>query len=616
MSNYPGTTIEVSRATAREIPKTILVDTPGVISLPPHSEDEEVTTRVLINEPLKGILQVGDAKNIRRTLHLTVQLAEMGLPMVMVLNMVDEANQRGVQINQHLLAERFAIPVIPTIATRGQGIEELQNALVAAHRPQIQLQYPQKIEIALAEISTRLPETPITPRSLGLLWLAGDEISSIWLKEHLSEEQFQEIEAIREVLQQSFDEPLAREIQKTRLSYVDQTADMTLVERGGEWKGFSSRLGHLASHSVWGTLILAFVLLAVYWFVGLFGAGTLVDLLEVELFEGILNPWITTWVERLSPFPIVTEFLVGEYGLWTMGMTYALALILPIVSTFFLAFGIMEDSGYLPRLAALSNRLFSFLGLNGKAVLPMVLGLGCVTMATLTTRVLENKRERLLVTLLLALAVPCSAQLGVVMGMLAGVSFTASLIWGVIVFLVLLVVGWLAARLVPGERTQLLVELPPLRLPMFSNVMLKTLARLEWYLKEVIPLFLLGTALMFTLDKVGILNWISNAGKPLVTGWLGLPAEASSAFLMGFLRRDFGATGLFMMQSQGFLTPIQVVVAMVTITLFIPCIASVMIIAKERSWKIAAGMFIIIFPLAFLVGGLLNRVLLIAGVIL
>ncbi len=234
-------------------------------------------------------------------------------------------------------------------------------------------------------------------------------------------------------------------------------------------------------------------------------------------------------------------------------------------------------------------------------------------MATLTTRVLENKRERLLVTLLLALAVPCSAQLGVVMGMLAGISFKASLVWGGIVFLVLLVVGWLAARLVPGKRTQLLIELPPLRWPQFSNVMLKTVARLEWYLKEVIPLFLLGTALMFILAKAGVLSWVSEAGKPLVTDWLGLPPEASSAFLMGFLRRDFGATGLFVMQSQGLLTPLQVVVAMVTITLFIPCIASVMVIAKERGWRMATGMMVLIFPLAFLVGGLLNRVLLGVG---
>jgi ferrous iron transport protein B len=274
---------------------------------------------------------------------------------------------------------------------------------------------------------------------------------------------------------------------------------------------------------------------------------------------------------------------------------------------------VLEDSGYLPRLAALSNRFFQAMGLNGKAVLPMVLGLGCVTMATLTTRVLESKRERVLVTLLLALAVPCSAQLGVVLGMLAAISLQATLIWGFVVVGVMLAVGWLAARILPGERTTLLVDLPPLRLPMFTNVVVKTLARLEWYLKEVVPLFLIGTAVMFLLSVTGGLAILIHAGEPLVAGWLGLPPQASAAFLMGFLRRDFGATGLFVMQSQGILNPLQVVVAMTTITLFVPCVASVVMIAKERDWRTAAGIIVLVFPLAFLVGGLMNRILLWVG---
>jgi ferrous iron transport protein B len=338
-----------------------------------------------------------------------------------------------------------------------------------------------------------------------------------------------------------------------------------------------------------------------------------VGLLEENLFGTIINPWTAAWVNRLAPFPLLADFLVGEYGLWTMGMTYALALILPIVTTFFLAFGVLEDSGYLPRLSVLANRFFQAVGLNGKAVLPMVLGLGCVTMATMTTRILESKRDRLLVILLLALALPCSAQLGVVMGMLAGISFSATLIWAGIVTAVLLAVGGLAARLVPGARTPLLVELPPLRLPALSNVLIKTVARLEWYLKEVIPLFLLGTAIMFALDKLGALPWLIRAGEPLVSGWLGLPPEASAAFLLGFLRRDFGATGLFVLEAQGLLSPVQVVVAMVTVTLFIPCVASIFMIARERGPRAAAAITALIFPLAFLVGGMLYRLLLVVG---
>jgi ferrous iron transport protein B len=239
----------------------------------------------------------------------------------------------------------------------------------------------------------------------------------------------------------------------------------------------------------------------------------------------------------------------------------------------------------------------------------MVLGLGCVTMATMTTRILESRRERLLVILLLALAVPCSAQLGVVMGMLASISLIATLIWAGVVALILLVVGWLAARLMPGERSALIVELPPLRWPRLTNVLLKTLARLEWYVKEALPLFLVGTAIMFALNAVGALPWLIRAGKPLVAGWLGLPPEASAAFLLGFLRRDFAATGLFVMQTRGALSAAQVVVAMVTLTLFIPCIASVIMIAKERGPRTATALTVLIFPLAFLIGGVLNRVL-------
>ena len=155
----------------------------------------------------------------------------------------------------------------------------------------------------------------------------------------------------------------------------------------------------------------------------------------------------------------------------------------------------------------------------------------------------------------------------------------------------------------------LIAELPPLRWPRLSNVLLKTLARLEWYVKEALPLFLIGTAIMFALNAVGVLPWLIHAGEPLVVGWLGLPAEASAAFLLGFLRRDFAATGLFVMQAHGALRPAQVVVAMVTLTLFIPCIASVIMIAKERGARTAAALTALIFPLAFLIGGVLNRVL-------
>jgi len=613
ISNYPGTTVEVARGMARSLPDIMLVDTPGVITFPPHSDDERVTAHVLLDEPLKAILQVGDAKNLRRTLLLTVQLAEMGLPLVLALNMMDEAGARGVVVDSDRLKDTLGLAVIPTTAVRGQGMDDLSRAILSAPAPHFSLEYPLKIEQYLTALVPCLPEAPISRRALALLWLSADAVTGTWLNERLAPADFQGLFQEREQLQRSIGDPLSAVIQQARLDFVEQVAGAATLQPGTVRPRLADRLSRLTTHPVWGLFILAGVLYSLYWFVGVFGAGILVNLLEKGFFGSLINPWMVFWMQRLVPFPFVQDFLVGPYGLWTMGATYAFALILPVVTTFFLAFGVMEDSGYLPRLAVLSNHLFKSLGLNGKAVLPMVLGLGCVTMATLTTRVLESKRERLLVTLLLALAVPCSAQLGVVMGMLAGISFQATLIWGGVVLLVLFGVGWLAARLIPGERTSLLVELPPLRWPMASNVLTKTLARLEWYLKEVVPLFLFGAALMFALDKTGLLAWLIQASQPLITGWLGLPPQASAAFLMGFLRRDFGATGLFVMESQGLLNHVQAVVAIVTITLFIPCIASVMMIAKERSWRTAIGMMAFIFPFALLVGGLLNRLLLALG---
>jgi ferrous iron transport protein B len=613
ISNYPGTTVEISRGKARAIPEAEVIDTPGVLAFPSISEDERVTARLLLHEPLKAVVQVGDAKNLRRTLLLATQIAEMGLPYVLALNMMDEARARDVVIDHHLLSENLACPVIPTTATQGQGIAELESSILDLDATTFRMNYPTEIEVAIAEVAKRLPQAAISARALALLWVSGDSISQEWLQEHMSAEDLDIIQALRESLQLKFVDPLALVIQRARLEFVEQLIAAAVSHSEENGGGIVSRISRLTTHPVWGLGVLAAVLYGIYWFVGVFGAGVLVDFLEENLFGELINPWVSAWVENLIPLQIVVDFLVGDYGLWSMGMTYALALILPIVTTFFLAFGVLEDTGYLPRLAALSNRLFKLMGLNGKAVLPMVLGLGCVTMATLTTRILESKRERLLVILLLALAVPCSAQLGVVMGMLAGISLQAALIWSGVVLLTLLAVGWLAARLVPGERTMLLVDLPPLRWPLLSNVVVKTLARLEWYLKEVLPLFLLGAALMFALDITGILAWLIKVGEPLVVSWLGLPAATSAAFVMGFVRRDFGATGLFLMGVQGLLSPLQVVVAMVTITLFIPCVATVFMIARERSWLTSLAMVVVVIPMAFLVGGLLSRILLLFG---
>lgn len=613
VANYPGTTVELTRGTARAIPGATIIDTPGVITLPPHTEDEFVTAKVLLNEPLNAIVQVGDAKNLRRTLMLTLQLAEMGVPLALALNMMDEATERGISIDHRMIEDQIKVPVIPTVAIHGEGIEALIEETQSASSHLFHLQYPAILERTIKQIETLIPSSFISPRAIALLWLSDDPVIQVWLEQHTDEETLQKLFQKREDLKNSLDEAPSTIIYRTRFDYVDRMTKLVQRETGVGWQSFAATIGQLSMHPLWGMVILTAILTGLYWFVGVFGAGILVGILEEGLFGRVINPWVIETLTRLIPIPFMTDLLVGEYGLWTLGMTYALALILPIVSTFFIAFSLLEDSGYLPRLAVLTNRIFRMIGLNGKAILPMVLGLGCVTMATLTTRVLESKRDRMLVILLLALAVPCSAQLGVVMGMLASISFTATLIWMIVVLGVLLLVGWLAAKVIPGERTSLLLELPPIRRPLLSSVLTKTLMRMEWYTKEVVPLFLLGAAILFTMDKIGLLTILTQFGEPLVQGWLGLPPEASTAFLLGFMRRDFGATSLFLMASSGLLSPAQVVVSMVTITLFVPCIAALLMIAKSRGWRTMFAMVAVIFPLAFLVGGLLNQILMAIG---
>ena len=608
VSNYPGTTVEITRASARFDASAELIDTPGVLTLPARSDDERATMRALLHEPLRTLIQVGDAKNLRRTLTLSALLAELGVPTVLALNMHDEAAARGVTVDAQALSDALGIPVIPTVATGGEGVTQLTRSVADARTPQPLLHYDASTEAAISDLTTRItacaPHPRLNARGLAILYLGQDSEVEAWLQATAGEA-YAELESARHAAR-------AQDVTPAALAHERGEAAGTLATRVTKRTAQASplmahRVGQWIIHRVWAWPILLGVLFAVYEFVGVFGAGTLVGLMEINLFGQYINPAISGFVKSNISVPWMVDLLVGQYGLWTMGMTYALALILPIVTTFFIAFGLLEDSGYFARLSVLANRLFKLIGLNGRAVLPMVLGLGCVTMATVTTRILHSPRERLITIFLMALAIPCSAQLGVVLGLLGGISFSATLIWVISMVAVLMLAGFLAAKLIPGRRIPLVTEMPPIRLPLMGNVAKKTVGRLKWYLIEVIPLFLLGTLIMFLLNQFGALAVIIRAGEPLVSGWLGLPKEASAAFVMGFLRRDFGATGLFALSHE--LSPIQAVVGMVTLTLFVPCIASVMMIIKEQGMKIAMAMLALIIPFAFFFGGVLNHLL-------
>jgi Fe2+ transport system protein B len=843
VSNYPGTTVEITRGRARfGTDLWEVVDTPGTHNLVPMSEDEAVTRDLLVSERHDALVQVGDAKNLSRTLLLTLQIAELGVPFCLDLNMHDEARARGLRIDLEALGRELSgVRVNASTATEGEGLDDVRAYLAehaASEEPSAvraplpcSPRFPDDVEGAIAAVAARLPENAhASRRAIATMLLAGergvggallasiDEGTKRLAKERadaLARAHGVPVFALLSRLRLARAQAIVRAVQKrdqaagarahgghvswTRAASVAGAASLVAAlaydgalaltraparadplsdygffdvvgrlfsralvsgwsapglvllavgagigtvlvrrharARAGGWKlaasfaagwtgywaaslfeglalhrftslpvhlgaamglatlavaaragdrrdaALSARLGSAATHPVWGLPILAVVLLLAYKVVGVFGAGTAVDFVENRIFgttvaqarldapqppevlasndvaddgnerllvvedgsstrivaqkktggvyvddpgaridvygpearvwTGYLNRWAYGFFAWLG-IPLLTAFFVGPYGLITMGVTYAVAIVLPVVATFFFVFSMLEDSGYLPRLAVMSNRVLRSMGLNGKAVLPMVLGLGCDTMATLTARIMETRKERMLVTLLLALGIPCSSQLSVIFALMQRTSGAATLVWVAVVLATLLGVGWVAARVLPGDKSDFLLEMPPIRQPMIGNILAKTMARIEWYLKEAVPLFLVGTALLFVLDAAHLLVFVHRAGEPIVHHVLGFPRAAgvsdrvSEALLVGFLRRDFGAAGLLDMARAGHLSPADVAVSMVTITLFIPCIANVFMIAKERGWKVAGAMSAFIFPYAVAVGAVVR----------
>lgn len=607
VSNYPGTTVEVTRGVERDDGHEV-IDTPGVNSLIPRSEDERVARNILLEEGDRVVVQVADAKNLRRALMLSTQLAEMGLPFVLDLNMQDEAREAGIEVDYDRLSQALGVPVVETVAVRGEGLQELKESLAKAVPSPFQVRYDPEIRQAVARVEALLPSLSISRYAAALMLLAGDESLKAWLAPKLSPEAMGQIEETRRELQSRYQEPVSYVISKQRAEAVERTLRQVMAGQRIATTSTAERLGRWSMHPLYGIPILLLVLFLIYLFVGKLGAGVAVDFVQSVVFGEYINPWAKE-LFGFIPIPLLQDLFVGKYGLITMGLTYAIAIVLPIMTFFFLAFGVLEDTGYLPRLAVIANKLFKVMGLSGKAVLPMVLGLGCDTMATLTTRILDSRRERIIATLLLALGVPCSAQLAVILAMLSTLSGTAVVFFVAVIASQILLVGYLASRLMPGQPSDFIVEIPPFRIPHLSNILIKTYFRVEWFLKEAVPLFMLGTLILFFVDKVGLLALLERAASPVVEGFLGLPSQATASFILGFLRRDYGAAGLFRLSEEGLMDTTQMLVSLVVITLFVPCIANFFVIIKERGLRTALYIVAFIFPFAVLVGGVVNFIL-------
>ena len=622
VSNYPGTTVEVMRGKAHfGTVETGVMDTPGMYSLLPITEEERVARGILLSEHPSLVIHVVDAKNLERMLPMTLQLIETGLPVMLVVNLMDEAERLGMQVDAWKLQQSLGIPVLCTALALGRGARELKDAIsaylssrpaacCALSNPATLILYHDAIEKALHRIEENLSgEYGVSRRAMALLLLQNDT-EVIDLVKHQEPEAVGAILGIVQDTQEGFSQPLAYLVARQQRQAAGRILQPVLNQPQEEAGGFAARLSNAMIHPLTGLPILLVALFLLYEFVGVLGAQILVNLLEVKLFGAYINPWVDQVLNHFTPWQALRDLLGGQFGIITLGLRYAVAIVLPIVGTFFLAFSVIEDSGYLPRLALLIDRVFKKIGLNGRAVIPMVLGFGCDTMATIVTRTLETRRERLLSTLLLSLAIPCSAQLGVMLALLHGYPGLL-VIWLLVLSGVFLLVGYLAARLMPGEHPTFYMELPPLRLPAMRNVLVKTYTRMEWYLREVFPLFIIASLLIWFGRLTGLFDMAVRALVPLVT-FIGLPKQTAVAFLFGFFRRDYGAAGLYDLRNT--MNAAQLLVATTTMTLFIPCIAQFSVTIKERGWKTALAIAAFIFPFALLVGGLLNEVLKVMGV--
>ena len=538
-SNYPGTTVNYTHGHMKLGDQQInVVDVPGTYTLEPTCDAENVALQML--EPDDVVINVVNAINLERNLYLTLQLLERKMRLIVALNMWDDTRHRGIQIDLNRLQEMLGVPVIPTVATTGEGIKALVENLPMA-------------------VSTHTPM-----RSRDERWAAVGNI----------------IEQVQQV-----------------------------THRHHTWRE------HLADASVktFSGLVIALVVLAGSFLVVRFIGETLIDYLFDPFFNSFWAPLIYRTSELLGSNGLVHDVLIGKiiggrldfvqsFGLLSSGLYVPFAMVLPYIVSFYLVLGLLEDSGYLPRLAVLMDTIMHRVGLHGYAIIPTLLGFGCNVPAVLATRILESKRERFITATLISVAVPCAALQAMIFGLVGdrGWQYVA-LVYGTLVT-VWIVLGFILHKIIKGFTPELLIEIPPYRMPPWQATLRKLWTRTYGFLAEAIPIILGAILVINVMYVIGIFETVSNFTAPVVTGLLGLPKEAVTALVIGFLRKDV-AVGMLAPLS---LTTEQLVVGCVVLAMFFPCIATFVVLLKELGPISTLKSFSIMIFVALTTGGLLN----------
>ncbi len=616
-ANYPGTTVEVTVAAARiNGSRVTILDLPGTYALTGHTEDQQAARRALLEERPDAVVAILDATNLARNLYLVLQLVDLGFPVVVALNLTDEAERRGIHIDAARLGALLGVPVVPTVATRRHGMSDLIAEAMRQGRPSAQPRhrYCAEIEDIAARVAALLEGHVLPARGRALLLLEEGDASGL-PPGVITPGAAAEAAAIARAVSAQGGEALALAIARERHLAAERIAHEATLRSGQAQR---LHLWRLATRPATGVPLLLAVLGAV--FACLFWGG------------GVLAGFVDAlWVRTASPaIATLSAWALGDGVLtrivhWGLdaGLLAVLTVGIPYVLTFYLLLSILEDSGYLNVAAVLTDRLMGRLGLNGRAAIPLVAGAGCSVPAMLGLRVLRSERERLIGATLVAL-LPCSARTAVIMGAVAFLGgWRAALLLYLTVGVLILATGWGLNRLVPGRAPDLLMEVFPFRWPMPQGVLRKAWSRAREFVTVAVPFVLVGSLLLGALYETGLIRLAERPLSPIVEGWLGLPPVAGLTLIFAVLRKELALQLLIALavvqygssasSLSAFMTPNQVFTYALVNTIYIPCVATMAVLARILGWRRAAAISVFTIVLALAVGGLATRLLALLG---
>jgi len=583
---------------------TSILDTPGINSLFADGEDGIVIRRLLLEGDVDVVISVLDGKNLRRSLVLALQVAEFGLPMCGVVNGMDMARSRGIEVADGELAVRLGIPIRPTVATERLGLDEFPRLLEDARVPRVDVTFPRAIEETLTGIGRLLEGRSVRARALSILLLGGDQEARGFVQEHWGQGVVLRVDSLVAGLTEALNRPLSVVITEAYSAVAERmVADTVQVRR--HTPVFMERFGLWSQQLSTGIPIALAMLVAMYYFVGAFGATYLVDLLNAKLFQGVLIPFFSDAVQPI-PSAFVRGALVDpNFGVLTTGLFLAFGIVLPVLFFFFLFFGVLEESGYLPRFSVLLHQALRRIGLTGKGVVPLVMGCSCVTMALLTTRMLDTRKEKLIASFLLILAMPCAPLIAVMFVILGRMpAFASAFVFGFL-FAQVVLAGWIANRLIPGRPSELILELPPMRVPSPRSIVMSSWRRTWAFMKEALPWFLLAAFVIFVIQWLGGLRALEAGARPLMNGLLGMPDNSVQVFMKTVIRREAGAAELDRLRTD--YSNLQLVVTLLVMTLLLPCVNSVVVLFKERGLRATLVLLVASTAYALGAGALVNH---------